>query len=102
MRFYRSFSGRAIPIDLIDTSMTGEPLRRRDGLGLLKGSASPHFDAPGRHAGFRKLVEQGLAEGYGVDDGAALHFKGTALAEAVCSRRGACAYRIARGADGGV
>lgn len=83
--------------------MTGTPTRMRDGLGILKGSASPHFDAaPGRRSGYRSLVEQGLAEGYGVDDGAALHFKGTELVEAVCSRPDAAAYRIARGADGRV
>jgi peptidase E len=89
--------------EFIDTSMTGTPTRMRDGLGILKGSASPHFDlAPGRHAGYRSMVEQGLAEGYGVDEGAALHFEGTTLAEAVCSRPGAAAYRIARDADGKV
>ncbi len=89
--------------EFIDTSMTGKPTRMRDGLGILKGSASPHFDvAPERRPGYRSMVEQGLAEGYGVDDGAALHFKGTELAEAVCSRPNAAAYRIARGADGKV
>lgn len=89
--------------EFIDASMTGKPTRMRDGLGILKGSASPHFNAaPERHAGYRSLVEQGLAEGYGVDDSAALHFKGTELAEAVCSWPGAAAYRIARGADGKV
>ncbi len=90
--------------EFIDASMTGKPTRMRDGLGILKGSASPHFDAAGgaRHAGYRSMVEQGLAEGYGVDDGAALHFEGTELAEAVCSRPAAAAYRIARGADGRV
>ncbi len=55
-----------------------------------------------RHAGFRSMVERGLAEGYGVDDSAALHFNGTELAEAVCSRPDAAAYRIARGDDGQV
>lgn len=88
--------------EFIDSSMTGTPTRMRDGLGILKGSASPHFDAPGRHAGYRSMVERGLAEGYGVDDGAALHFKGTELAEVVSSRPDAAAYRIARGADGKV
>jgi peptidase E len=89
--------------EFIDSSMTGKPTRMRDGLGILKGSASPHYDmSPARRAGYCSLVEQGLAEGYGVDESAALHFKGTELVEAVCSRPDAAAYRIARGADGKV
>jgi dipeptidase E len=89
--------------EFIDSSLTGKPTRMRDGLGMLKGSASPHYDvAPARRAGYRSLVEQGLAEGYGVDESAALHFQGTEFVEAVCSRPDAAAYRIARGADGQV
>lgn len=70
-----------------------EPLR--DGLGLLAGSACPHFDGePERRPRFHDLVRAGLPGGYAADDGAALHFTGDALTEVVSSRQGAAAYRI--------
>src|SRR5438105_1411065 len=51
----------------------------RDGLGLLPGSACPHYDGeknrrPIYHALIRRRV---VPEGYAADDGAALHFVGT-------------------------
>ena len=70
-----------------------EPLH--DGLGLLPGSACPHFDGePERRPRFHDLVRAGLPGGYAADDGAALHFTGDALTEVVSSRQGAAAYRI--------
>jgi peptidase E len=70
-----------------------EPLR--DGLGLVSGSACPHFDGEvERRPRFHELVRGGFPGGYAADDGAALHFTGDALTEVVSSRRGAAAYRI--------
>jgi hypothetical protein len=40
------------------------------------------------------MVKAGLPPGYGVDDGAALHFVDDALAEVVTSRPEARAYRV--------
>jgi peptidase E len=67
-----------------------------DGLGLLPGSMCPHFDSePGRRPAYLRLVaEGGLPAGIAADDDCALHFRGTALAEAVSARDGAGAYRI--------
>ena len=50
------------------------------GLAFLPGSHCPHYDAdPRRPVAYRRLVAGGeLAPGYAVDDGAALHFTGTA------------------------
>ena len=70
-----------------------EPLR--DGLGLLAGSACPHYDGePGRRERYRELVGGGLAPGYAADDNAALHFTGTTLTEVIAERPDASAYRV--------
>lgn len=71
-----------------------EPLR--DGLGLLRGSACPHYDGEAaRRPAYQRLIEGGFPEGYAADDGAALHFEGDALVEVVSSRPNAVAYRVA-------
>lgn len=67
-----------------------------DGLGLLDGSACPHYDGESeRRPGFHQALAEGLPAGYAADDGAALHFIGHELAGAVSSRRNARAYRVA-------
>jgi len=67
----------------------------RDGLGLLPGTCAPHYDGdPERRPTFARLLREGLPAGYGVDDGAALHFVDEALAEVVASRGEARAYRV--------
>ena len=73
-----------------------------DGLGLLQGSACPHYDGePGRPDAYRRAIEAGLMDGYAADDGAALHFRGTELVGAVSSRPDASAYHV-EATDGGV
>lgn len=67
----------------------------RDGLGLLTGSACPHYDGePGRRGRFQTLIRGGLPAGYAADDDAALHFAGTELAGVVGDRQDASAYRV--------
>ncbi len=66
-----------------------------DGLGFLKGSACPHYDGEkDRRVEYHKAIENGLPAGYAADDGAALHFRGNELVEAVASRKAAAAYRV--------
>ena len=74
----------------------------QDGLGFLPGSACPHYDGEvDRRPAYHALVGDGtLTAGHAADDGAALHFKGTELVEAVSSRPEARVYRVERGADG--
>jgi dipeptidase E len=69
-----------------------------DGLGFLPGSACPHYDGePQRRPTYRRLVRDGvLPAGYAADDGAALVFHGTDLAEVVTSRPAARAFRVER------
>jgi dipeptidase E len=66
-----------------------------DGLAILSGSFCPHYDGQElRRPVYRRLVEEGFPPGYAADDGAALHFLGTELREAVASRPDARAYRV--------
>lgn len=67
----------------------------RDGLGLLPGSACPHYDGePDRRPTYRRLVAEGLPAGYAADDGAALHFVDRALHRGVSGRPQARAWRV--------
>jgi dipeptidase E len=80
------------------------PARRLEGLGFLPFSNAVHYsDEPGRRGAFLEAVSEGLPSGYGVGDGAALHFVGTDLVEVVSSRPEARArYVTADGAGGAV
>jgi peptidase E len=73
-----------------------------DGLGLLQGSHSPHYDGePQRRPTYHDLVTRGaLVGGLAADDGAGLVFRGTSLVEVVASRPAARGYRVERGPDG--
>jgi peptidase E len=72
----------------------------RDGLGLLPGSACPHYDGEElRRPVYRRLVDEGFPPGYAADDGVGFHFVGTELVETVTSRDGATGYRVEPGAE---
>jgi peptidase E len=72
----------------------------RDGLGFLAGSACPHYDGePLRRPRYRELVDGGFPPGIAADDGVALHYAGTELAEIVTVRPGAQAYRVEPGSE---
>lgn len=73
-----------------------------DGLGFLPGSHSPHYDGEARRRPlYQRLVATGaLPDGYAADDGAALVFRNTELAEVVASRPAARGYRVVRGPAG--
>jgi peptidase E len=83
------------------TDSFGPELRgMRDGLGLLPGSACPHYDGEAqRRPVYRELVANGFPPGYAADDDAALHFVGTELQEVVATRRDACGYRVEPGVE---
>lgn len=67
-----------------------------DGLGILAGSACPHYDGEEqRRPTYRDLVaSERVPGGYAVDDGCALLFHDGQLADAVSSRPGAAAYLV--------
>jgi len=66
-------------------------------LGMLPFGNAVHFeDGSERHREFEHRLDEVSAIGFGVNDGAALHFIGTELAQVVASRPEARAYRIDR------
>ena len=75
------------------------PLR---GLNLLPFSNCVHYDGePCRREHFLEQIGAGMSAGYGIDDGAAIRFSGRELAEVVCSRRKAGAWRVEPDGKGG-
>jgi dipeptidase E len=74
----------------------------QDGLGLIAGSACPHYDGEElRRPAFRELVGSGeLPAGWAADDGAAIVFDAQEVSEVVGSRPGVNAYRVEPSGDG--
>jgi peptidase E len=77
------------------TKSHGEP-RVASGLGFLPYSNSVHWNSePERRILFREAIAGGeLPTGFGVDDGTALTFEGTELAEVVKTQRSTGAFRV--------
>jgi peptidase E len=73
------------------------------GLGLLPFSNGVHHDSPRRlRAPYRRMVARGeLPPGYATEDGVALHYVGTELAEAVTVRPTARAWHLRPNGRGG-
>jgi dipeptidase E len=71
-----------------------EPMN--DGLAFLPGSFCPHYDGePLRQPTYTRWVAEGaLPPGWAADDGVALCFEGTELAEAISERDGGRAFRV--------
>jgi dipeptidase E len=73
------------------------------GLGFLPYSNCVHYDAePARRAEYHRFVADGMRAGYAVDDGVALHFRGTVVERVVSSRPGGGAFLVEPGDDGQV
>jgi dipeptidase E len=67
----------------------------RDGLGLLSGSACPHYNSEERRRPvYRQLVGSGFPPGYAIDDGVGLHFVDGQLTEVVTNAEGRSAYEV--------
>jgi peptidase E len=65
------------------------------GLGLLPYSNCVHYDAePARRAEYHRFVGDGMRPGFAVEDGVALHFRGTHLEHVVSSRADGRAYLV--------
>jgi dipeptidase E len=78
------------------------PPTRIEALGLLPWSNAVHYNEEcARRNGFLDAVADGFPPGYGVGDGAALHFVGTELAEVVASQPGARAVYVSSDGAGG-
>lgn len=72
----------------------------QDGLGLLSGSACPHYGSEeGRRELYLSLGQDGFPGGYAVNDSAALHFVNDELADVVTTQPGCTAFLV-RAGDG--
>lgn len=73
-------------------------LTRLPCLGLLNGSFCPHYDDRAElKSAFHKLILEGIIEeGYGVEDGAAVHFVGNEPIRVITSRPGVTAYKVSK------
>jgi peptidase E len=72
-----------------------------DGLGLLPGSACPHYDGEAlRRPVYTRLVADGFPPGIALDDDAGAHFVGRELHEVIAAGDGARGYHV--GPDGEV
>lgn len=81
--------------DEAQTAFHGPP-ERVQGMGLLPWSNCVHYDAePERAIEFKEAIASGqIGPGYGADDGAALHFVGSELAEVISSRPKSRAFHV--------
>lgn len=80
------------------TNPQGSTFKKINCLGILDGSFCPHYDRKGPLPKIFKqmILNRQLDNGYGVEDGAALHFIGTELKHGVSSRPKAKAYFVKR------
>jgi peptidase E len=87
--------------EFITDSATPELSYMKNGLGLLRGSFSPHYDGePQRRPTFQRLVASGAVQnGLACDDSAAAHFVDGALVSVVSSRPNANGYALTRVGD---
>jgi dipeptidase E len=77
------------------TDSYGPQLEGMECLGLIPGSACPHYDGEAlRRPRFHELVAGGIPGGWAADDGVALHFEGWDLSEAVTALPGKAAYHV--------
>lgn len=67
----------------------------RDGLGLLAGSACPHYDSQeARRLVYAREIAAGLAPGIALEDGVAARYEDERLVEVVSARVGGRAFRV--------
>ena len=72
----------------------------RDGLGLLGGSACPHYDTEeGRPLVYAREIAAGLPAGIALDDGVVARYDDEGLVEIVSGREGGRAFRVDRAGE---
>lgn len=78
------------------TDSYGDILEPIHGIGLIKGSHSPHYDGESnRRASFHHFIKEAVIQpGIGADDGVGLHYIDGQLVKIVSSRRPAKAYEV--------
>jgi peptidase E len=77
------------------TDSFGPQLEAMECLGLIPGSACPHYDGEElRRPRFHELVIGGIPGGWAADDGVALRFEGWEPTEPITAFPGKAAYRV--------
>jgi dipeptidase E len=78
------------------TDSVADQLLPLDCLGFLSGSCCPHYDgeAERRPSYHRLLLSGSISPGFAIDDGVAVHFRGTELHQIVTPRENAAAYHV--------
>ena len=78
-------------------SFTPELGALRDGLGFLKGTATPHYDSEERRPKvYAREIAAGLPPGIALDDGVAASYDDEKLVEVVSGREGGRAFKVDR------
>ena len=81
-------------------SFTPELGPLHDGLGFLKGSASPHYNSePRRPMVYAREIAGGLAPGIALDDGVAARYEDQRLVEVVSGPKGGRAFMVDRSGE---
>ncbi len=84
----------------ITDSFTPELGPLHDGLGLLAGSACPHYDSEERRPlVYQREIAAGMAGGIALDDGVAVRFDDERLVEVVSGRPDGRAFRVSAGGE---
>ena len=79
----------------ITDSFTPELGPLRDGLGILAGSACPHYDSQeARRLAYAREIAAGLAPGIALEDAVAARYDDEQLVEIVSARAGSRAFRV--------
>jgi dipeptidase E len=81
-------------------SFTPELGPLHDGLGILSGSASPHYDSEERRrVVYQREIAAGLPGGIALEDGVAALYEDEALIEVVTGRAGGRAFQVDRSGE---
>ena len=81
----------------VTDSFTPELGPLRDGLGLLQGSACPHYDSEDRRAlVYAREIAAGMSPGIALDDGVIASYEDERLVAVVSGREGGRAFRVDR------
>ena len=74
-----------------------------DGLGLLEGSASPHYDSEERRRTvYQREIAAGLPAGIALEDGVAALYEDEQLVEVVTGREGGRAFQVDRSGESAI
>ncbi|MRX53931.1 peptidase E [Bacillus idriensis] len=83
------------------TDPMNAPLYKLNGLGFLQGSCCPHYDGEEkRRPAYKEHILSGkMKAGYGLDDGAAIHFINEKIYKILSSRQDAKAFFVKKSED---